>query len=50
MASTRFLRRLQDKHWPQVREVVGGRLINGYSTADMVLALLYRCVQSASLH
>lgn len=32
----------QDKHWPMVRQLVGGRLINGYSRADMVLALLYR--------
>eukprot|EP01039_Chlorochromonas_danica_P008478 gene8478-9344_t len=30
------------RSWSQVRRVVGGRLINGYSNHDLILGLLYR--------
>lgn len=33
---------LQSKYWPEVRRVVAGRLVNGYSTEDMVLSVVYR--------
>lgn len=33
---------LQSKSWAKIREVVAGRLINGYSTCDMVLSVVYR--------
>jgi hypothetical protein len=29
-------------HWRQIKRVVGGRLINGYTTNDMILSVLYR--------
>jgi hypothetical protein len=34
--------------WERARQVVGGRLINGYSEKDYVLALLYRSSSSSS--
>jgi thioesterase domain-containing protein len=32
------------KRWKRVRSVVAGRLVNGYSTRDFVLSLVYRSV------
>ena len=32
----------KSKHWGHVRSVVAGRLINGYSTKDLVLSVVYR--------
>jgi hypothetical protein len=28
--------------WPVIREMVGGRVINGYSSKDLVLGVIYR--------
>lgn len=30
------------KQWSNIRAVVGGRLINGYSNSDLILGLIYR--------
>ena len=32
----------QDPNWARIRAVVGGRIVNGYSTADLVLSVIYR--------
>ncbi|KAJ3023945.1 hypothetical protein HKX48_009153 [Thoreauomyces humboldtii] len=32
----------EKKEWEQIASVVGGRVVNGYSTNDMVLGVLYR--------
>eukprot|EP01032_Pedospumella_encystans_P010520 gene10520-12287_t len=33
---------LRDPNWARIRAVVGGRIVNGYSTADLVLSVIYR--------
>ena len=32
----------QDPNWARIRAVVGGRIVNGYSTSDLVLSVIYR--------
>lgn len=33
---------LQSKYWARIRRLVAGRLVNGYSTNDMILSMVYR--------
>ena len=41
---------VQTESWDQARSVVSGRLINGYSGNDLVLALLYRYGKTIDSH
>ncbi|KAJ1422812.1 hypothetical protein B484DRAFT_398912 [Ochromonadaceae sp. CCMP2298] len=37
---------LHSKHWANIRALVPGRLVNGYSTKDIILSIVYRYERS----
>lgn len=32
----------QSHHWPNIRKIVNGRLVNGYTSTDLMLRVIYR--------
>jgi len=33
---------VQSRHWPHIRKIVAGRIINGYTSNDLLLGIIYK--------